>query len=314
VIQVPGYLIKREVGVGGMAMVYLAVQTSLEREVALKVMNPAMVSDPSFSRRFMQEARTLASLAHPNIVAVYDVGITDEKLHYFSMQHLPNGDFLKRIHNGTPESEVVRVLAGVARALGYAHQRGFVHRDVAPGNVLFDINDNPVLTDFGIARATSPSSLRAAPAASATSTVLGTPRYMSPEQTKGKALDRRSDLYAIGVLLFELLTGKVPFDGDDALDIGIKHLKARVPMLPPTLAPYQTVVEKMLAKDPDQRYQRGQPFIETLYRVQAVANEKTAGDVIALAHPLGRRRLMLLVMLMLLIVAIAIARTGATNA
>ena len=98
-IQIPGYLIKREIGAGGMATVHLAVQTSLEREVALKVMNPAMVSDPTFSRRFMQEARTLASLAHPNIVAVYDVGITDEKLHYFSMQHLPHGDFLHRIRD-----------------------------------------------------------------------------------------------------------------------------------------------------------------------------------------------------------------------
>ena len=111
-IQVPGYLIKKEIGKGGMATVWLAVQASLEREVALKVMQPTLANDPNFSRRFLQEARTLASLSHPNIVAVYDVGVTDAQLHYFSMQHLPGGDFADRITRGIPEWEVVRVLSG----------------------------------------------------------------------------------------------------------------------------------------------------------------------------------------------------------
>jgi serine/threonine-protein kinase PpkA len=153
VIQVTGYLIKREIGAGGMATVYLAEQSSLEREVALKVMNPQLATDPNFALRFLQEARTLASLAHPHIVAVYDVGTTESGLHYFSMQYLPNGDLSGRIKNQVAESELLPILTGVARALRYAHQRGIVHRDVSPVNVLFDLSGMPILTDFGIARA-----------------------------------------------------------------------------------------------------------------------------------------------------------------
>ena len=263
-IQVPGYLIKREVGVGGMAMVYLAVQTSLEREVALKVMNPAMVSDPSFSRRFMQEARTLASLAHPNIVAVYDVGITEEKLHYFSMQHLPNGDFLKRIRNGAPEAEILRVLAGVARALGYAHQRGFVHRDVAPGNVLFDINDNPVLTDFGIARAVTKSSRITNAGVS-----VGTSHYMSPEQARGSDVDGRSDVYSLGALTFEAITGSPPYDGEDGFAIAYAHVFEPVPRLPDNKQHWQTLIDRAMAKDPADRFQNTDEFLAELTHIQS---------------------------------------------
>ncbi len=266
VIQIPGYLIKREIGIGGMAKVYLAVQTSLEREVALKVMNPAMVSDPSFSRRFTQEARTLASLAHPNIVAVYDVGITDEKLHYFSMQHLPNGDFLKRIRNGVPESEVVRVLSGVARALGFAHQRGIVHRDVAPGNVLFDPNDNPVLTDFGIARAVTRTSRITNAGVS-----VGTSHYMSPEQARGSDVDGRSDVYSLGALAFEALTGNPPYDGEDGFAIAYAHVFEPVPTLPEDRRHWQPLIDKAMAKDPAERFQGTEEFLSALNRISALA-------------------------------------------
>ncbi len=270
-IQVPGYLIKREIGAGGMATVYLAVQTSLEREVALKVMNPAMVSDTTFSRRFMQEARTLASLAHPNIVAVYDVGITDEKLHYFSMQHLPHGDFLQRIRDGVSETEVLRVVSGVARALGYAHQRGFVHRDVAPGNVLFDVNGNPVLTDFGIARAVSKTSRITNAGVS-----VGTSHYMSPEQARGGDVDGRSDLYSLGAVIFEALTGQAPYEGDDGFAIAYAHVFEPVPRLPEHLVHWQALIDKAMAKDPDQRFQNADEFqmalAEMETRLAPVAN------------------------------------------
>ncbi|MGD9584921.1 MAG: protein kinase [Lysobacterales bacterium] len=265
-IQIPGYLIKREIGIGGMAKVYLAVQTSLEREVALKVMNPAMVSDPSFSRRFTQEARTLASLAHPNIVAVYDVGITEEKLHYFSMQHLPNGDFLKRIRNGVPEAEVVRVLSGVARALGFAHQRGIVHRDVAPGNVLFDPNDNPVLTDFGIARAVTKTSRITNAGVS-----VGTSHYMSPEQARGSDVDGRSDVYSLGALAFEALTGNPPYDGEDGFAIAYAHVFEPVPTLPEHRRHWQPLIDRAMAKDPAERFQGTEEFLAALTRITALA-------------------------------------------
>ncbi|MBK8283893.1 MAG: serine/threonine protein kinase [Ahniella sp.] len=262
-IQVPGYLIKKEIGVGGMATVFLAVQTSLEREVALKVMNPAMVADATFSKRFMQEARTLASLSHPNIVAVYDVGITPEKLHYFSMQHLPNGDFFERIKDGVSDQEILRVFAGVARALGYAHQRGFVHRDVAPGNIMYDINNNPVLTDFGIARTVSKTSRITNAGVS-----VGTSHYMSPEQARGGDVDGRSDIYSMGAAVFESLTGSPPYTGEDGFAIAYAHVFEPVPRLPPARSMWQALIDRSMAKDPAQRFQNTDEFLVELARVE----------------------------------------------
>jgi hypothetical protein len=267
VIQVAGYTIKQEIGVGGMATVYLAVQTSLEREVALKVMTPALVADPNFSRRFLMEARTLASLSHPNIVAVYDVGVTEQQLHYFSMQHLPGGDFAQRIKAGPPEpAEVARVLAGVARALGFAHLRGFVHRDVSPANILFDATDNPVLTDFGIARAVTRTSRLTNAGAS-----VGTSHYMSPEQARGGNVDARSDLYSLGAVAFEALTGQPPFDGEDGFAIAYAHVFEPVPRLPARLATWQPLVDRALAKDPAERFPDSEAFIAALEDVGAGA-------------------------------------------
>lgn len=262
-IQVPGYAISKEIGVGGMATVYLAVQTSLEREVALKVMTPALVADPNFSRRFLMEARTLASLSHPNIVAVYDVGVTDQQLHYFSMQHLPGGDFAQRIKAGPPApAEVARVLAGVARALGFAHLRGFVHRDVSPANILFDASDNPVLTDFGIARAVTRTSRLTNAGAS-----VGTSHYMSPEQARGGNVDARSDLYSLGAVAYEALTGQPPFDGEDGFAIAYAHVFEPVPRLPPPLAAWQPLIDRALAKDPAARFPDSEAFIAALEAV-----------------------------------------------
>jgi serine/threonine-protein kinase PpkA len=267
VIQVPGYSIKREIGVGGMATVYLAVQTSLEREVALKVMTPALVTDPNFSRRFLMEARTLASLSHPNIVAVYDVGVTDQQLHYFSMQHLPGGDFTHRITAGPPDpAEVARVLGGVARALGFAHLRGFVHRDVSPANILFDATDNPVLTDFGIARAVTRTSRLTNAGAS-----VGTSHYMSPEQARGGNVDARSDLYSLGAVAYEALTGQPPFDGEDGFAIAYAHVFEPVPRLPAALASWQALLDRALAKDPAERFVDAEQFLAALEQIASAA-------------------------------------------
>ncbi len=266
-IQVQGYSIKHEIGIGGMATVYLAVQTSLEREVALKVMTPALVSDPNFSRRFLMEARTLASLSHPNIVAVYDVGVTDQQLHYFSMQHLPGGDFSHRIKSGPPEpAEIARVVAGVARALGFAHLRGFVHRDVSPANILFDASDNPVLTDFGIARAVTRTSRLTNAGAS-----VGTSHYMSPEQARGGNVDARSDLYSLGAVTHEALTGLPPFDGEDGFAIAYAHVFEPVPRLPAHLQDWQPLIDRALAKDPAERFADAEQFVAAIEAVAAKA-------------------------------------------
>ncbi|HET9483373.1 MAG TPA: serine/threonine-protein kinase, partial [Xanthomonadales bacterium] len=263
-IQVPGYLIKREIGKGGMATVYLAVQASLDRDVALKVMQPALANDPNFSRRFLQEARTLASLSHPNIVAVYDVGVTEAQLHYFAMQHLPGGDFAHRIRAGVDQTEVVRVLAGVARALGFAHQRGFVHRDVSPANILFDASEHPILTDFGIARAVARTSRLTNAGVS-----VGTSHYMSPEQARGADVDARSDIYSLGCVTYEALTGKAPYSGEDGFAIAYAHVFEPIPRLAPELAHWQPLIDRALAKNAADRFATLDEFLEALAGVGA---------------------------------------------
>ena len=197
-----------------MATVYRARQVMLDRDVALKVLIPVLAADPANAQRFLQEARMLASLEHPHVVPVFDVGVTPDGSHYFSMQLLENGDFTARLQRGVSEAELVRVLTAVADALGYAHARGYVHRDVTPANVLFDAEDKPRLTDFGIARAMAATSRITASGLS-----VGTSHYMSPEQARGAEVDPRSDIYSLGVLCYEALTGKPPFDGEDGFAV-----------------------------------------------------------------------------------------------
>ncbi len=272
-IEIPGYLIRREIGAGGMASVYLALQTSLERDVALKVMAPALAADPTFSKRFLQEARMLASLAHPNIVQVYDVGVTQAQLNYFSMQYLAGGDFAQRVKGGISEKDLVHILEGVANALGYAHQRGYVHRDVAPGNILFDVNDTPVLTDFGIARAIS----QAARITSA-GISIGTSHYMSPEQARGGDVDARSDLYGLGVLTWFGLTGKPPYEGSDGFAVSYAHVFEPIPRLPAAQAHWQGLIDRALAKDPAARFQSADEFVDALGTIDARSVAGVGGD------------------------------------
>lgn len=267
-ISIPGYAIERELGVGGMARVYLAIQSSLERRVALKVMAPALAADASFSKRFLREARTIASLTHPHIVAVYEVGVTTDHMHYFSMQYLPGGDFAHRMRKGVEQSEVVRVLAGIAKALGFAHSQGVVHRDVTPGNVMFDSTDTPILTDFGIARALSGTSR-----ITSTGVSIGTSNYMSPEQARGGEIDARSDLYSLGALCFEALTGRPPFQGPDGFAVAYAHVFEPIPRVAPDLQHWQAFLDKALAKDPADRFATADDFI---VGIQAVKLGSTA--------------------------------------
>lgn len=285
-IGIPGYSIGGEIGRGGMAAVYRARQVLLERDVALKVLNPSLAQDPVYAQRFLQEARMLAALAHPHIVPVYDVGVTPEHLHYFSMQLITGGDFGKRLREGIDETELVRVLLAVAQALGFAHARGYVHRDVTPANILFDERNRPILTDFGIARA-----LAATSRITATGLSIGTSHYMSPEQARGQEVDRRSDIYSLGVLLFEALAGKPPFDGDDGFAVAYAHVHEPVPRLPEGLERWQPLIDRAMAKAPEERYADSDAFIEGLRQTapqeftRALGQEKAAAALLPASAP-----------------------------
>lgn len=258
-IEIPGYKIKKELGRGGMASVYLAEQESMARDVALKVMLPQLAaSDPTFGDRFLREARIVAQLSHPNIISVFDVGVSGN-YHYFSMECHTGGDLKGKIKRGMQAQTAFVITKQLAYALGFAHSKGYIHRDIKPDNVLFRHDGSVVLTDFGIAKAHDSSTQM-----TATGTVIGTPHYMSPEQAQGQELDHRSDIYSIGIVLYEMLTGSVPFQGNSALSIGIKHLKEPIPPLPAHLIQYQPLINKILAKNPDERFQSGEDLAHAL--------------------------------------------------
>lgn len=254
VVHIPGYRIEQQLGRGGMAKVYLAVQESVQRRVALKVMSQVLLVDDAFSDRFIREARIAANLTHPHIVAVHDVGV-HENHHYIAMEYLPGGDLAARCRNeenGCALSEALTVTQEIASALEYAHRKGFVHRDVKPENILFRDNGTAVLTDFGIARAVNSTTQM-----TKTGAVIGTPQYMSPEQARGQEVDGRSDLYSLGVVFYEMLTGKVPFEAADSVAVGIKHITEPVPRLPRRLASLQPAMDRFMAKEPAQRWASG---------------------------------------------------------
>ena len=249
-LNISGYRIVRTLGRGGMATVYLAEQKSVQREVALKVMSTTLLGDEQFGERFLREARIAARLRHPNVVHVYDVGVSGES-HYISMEYLSGGAVMGRAGTPRPVGFALAVISQIASALDYAGARGIVHRDIKPDNILLREDGTPVLTDFGIAHAADSARM------TRTGAVIGTPYYMSPEQARGQALDGRADIYSLGIVLYELLLGHVPYQAEDSMAVGIMHITAPIPQLPPHLDVMQPLLERMLAKDPGQRYQSG---------------------------------------------------------
>jgi serine/threonine-protein kinase PpkA len=250
-LQIPGYRIIRKINQGGMSTVYLAIQISVGRIVALKVMNPSLTSDPAFSERFQREATIVGQLSHPNIVAIYDIG-RSEDLNYIAMDYLPGGSVHDKMINGLTGEEALKVTKEIANALDHAHEKGYIHRDIKPENILFRADNSAVLSDFGVAKG-----IVGVSRMTHVGTVVGTPHYMSPEQARGQPVDSRSDLYSLGVVFFEMLTGALPYQGEDAVTIALKHISAPIPKLPIQYQLYQKLLEKFLAKDPDQRFQTG---------------------------------------------------------
>lgn len=247
--EIPGYQLMRQIGAGGMATVYLAVQLSLERKVAIKVLKTTDDDDPDRTeKRFLREGRTLAKLTHKNVCGIYDIAKTGD-LAYIAMEYLDGGTLVDKLKTGVTVGESIAFVVQLASALEEAHKLGIIHRDLKPANVMLR-GRLPVLTDFGIARELTATQTRI----TAENMIVGTPIYMSPEQVSGGEVDGRSDLYALGVMFFELLTGLPPYRGDTPIAVCMQHLTAPIPKLPPPLADLQPVIENMLAKKREDRY------------------------------------------------------------
>src|SRR2546425_553537 len=256
------YEIIEELGRGGMAIVFKARERQLERDVAIKVLPFSLSFDKEFVERFQREARTSAKLEHPNIIPIYRVGKSGRVI-FFVMKFLrgkPLSSVLAARGTLAPP-EIRQVLAQVARALAYAHRSGIVHRDIKPDNIMFDEHGLAMVTDFGIAKAATGGKL------TGTGMSIGTPHYMSPEQARAQALDGRSDLYSLGVVAYQCLTGGVPFDGEDSFAIGYKHIMEELPtpaLETPDKRSLFEIIRKMMAKLADDRFQNADDLVQAL--------------------------------------------------
>src|SRR5574339_307996 len=261
------YEIKSELGRGGMATVYLAYDPRFEREVAVKVLPSELLhADPQFRLRFEREAKIIAQLEHTAIVPVYDVGEADGQP-YFVMRYMSGGSLSDRMKAGIMDvEEAARILGMIAPGLDEAHSKGIIHRDIKPSNILFDRRGNPYISDFGIAKLTQ------AQAGNVTgSAIIGTPAYMAPEQAQGLDVDGRADIYALSIILFEMLTGKQPYEADTPMAVAIKHITDPVPHIrqtnPGLPEGMEAVIQKAMAKDRNERFATAMEMTDALRTV-----------------------------------------------
>ncbi len=260
------YRVLRKLGAGGMADVYLCEDLKLGRQVALKVLASRFVGDEQFVERFRREAKSAAGLNHPNLVAIYDWGEIDST--YFIVMEYVEGETLKELvrrRGRLAGTDALDIALGLLAAVGYAHRHGVVHRDIKAQNILMDRSGTAKVTDFGIARAGDADLTEAG-------SILGTAQYLSPEQARGAAVDERSDLYSVGIVLYEMLTGRVPFAGDTAVTVAMKHVNELPPepseVIPGMPYALNQIVMKALAKDPALRYQTAEDFARDLRAAQ----------------------------------------------
>jgi eukaryotic-like serine/threonine-protein kinase len=276
------YLILRRIGSGGMADVYCAEDTHLGRQVALKVLHRRFAQDQEFVERFRREASAAAGLQHPNVVGVFDRGKHDGT-YYIAMEHLPGRTLKEIVTTEAPlaQERVVDLGTQILHAAGFAHRHGVIHRDFKPHNVIVDDSGSVKVTDFGIARA-------GASEMTETGSIMGTAQYLSPEQAQGHAVTAASDLYSIGVMLYEMLAGRLPFEGDSAVSVALKHLSEPPPPISqfrPDVSPaLESVVMAALAKDPAHRWQSADDFAEALQAAGTQLEDgATAQDTAAFA-------------------------------
>jgi serine/threonine protein kinase len=276
------YEILAELGSGGMATVFLAHDLQLDRRVAIKLMHPALVTGEGMVERFILEARTAAGLSHPNIIPIYAVKV-EEDLLFFVMKFVEGRPLDSIIAREAPLShEMVRQIVGqVAEALGYAHKRGVIHRDIKPANIMISTEGQPVLTDFGIAKVADKHGL------TMTGATIGTPTYMSPEQCNALPLTGASDQYSLGVMAYEMLTGRPPFDADSVMTIMFKHINEparpvlqQVANCPPDLA---AVIDRMLVKDPEGRYPELEEVARAIHTPTSTLENKVRTQLVQFA-------------------------------
>src|SRR5512143_1873226 len=255
------YRIINQVGQGGMASVYKAYQPSMDRNVAIKVLPRQLAESKEFATRFQQEARIIARLEHPHILPVFDYGESDG-VTYFVMRYLEAGTLKSKMEAGPLSlNEIDRLFTQLAEALSYAHSHGIIHRDLKPANALVDEQGNIFLTDFGIAKLLE----SASPRLTQTDAIMGTPAYISPEQAKALPVDQRSDIYSLGIILYEMVTGRVPFVADTPLAVILKQISDPLPLpsavkadIPESI---ERVILKALAKEPADRYSTVAEFL-----------------------------------------------------
>jgi serine/threonine-protein kinase len=274
------YRLIEQIGSGGMAVIYKAQDMELGRLVTVKVLRPSLVSDPEFLMRFKREAQAAANLSHPNIVIVYDVGQDGPKTHFIVMEYVPGQDLKKliRARNTFSVEEALSIVIEVCKGVGYAHRAGLVHCDVKPQNILVTPDNRIKVADFGIARALT----GAAPQVE--DMVWGSPHYFSPEQASGEAPSPASDVYSIGVVMFELLTGRLPFTGADYRELALAHLKEQPPSildlnpgLPPEL---DKIIRKVMSKEPSTRYRTADQLGRILEKYVEEGQQMTAAFVV----------------------------------
>lgn len=230
-----------------MATVYLALQESLQREVVLKVMNAQQSENKDFTERFLNEGRIVAALRHPHIITIFDIGHAGE-LVYIAMEYVEGGDLKGRTGDRFTPDEAFDLVTKIGGALDYAHENGIIHRDVKPANILFRDDGTALLSDFGIAKQIAVDS-----ELTSTGTILGSPFYMSPEQAEGLVVDGRTDIYSLGVIFYEMLTGDRPYQGDSAIKVIMQHIQSPLPELPKDLQEYQPLLARIMAKDREDR-------------------------------------------------------------